>query len=577
MPTIAEVRKQFPQYQDLDDKALADALHQKFYSDMPREEFDKKVGVVAPKEMTPAENFLGTMMWPVTNAANISRGVSRGVRDPIDAGAQLLVRAVEAVAPKGSDMERWAKDQRRNVEGINARAEQEFTEKFQEGKPPLSANLGRMAGSVALLSAGGGMSVPQTLTGQIARGTLLGGVGAAAQPVKGGEDAAFWEEKARQAATGAAIGAGTSAVLGGVSRMVQPKTSPEVTQLYERGVRPTIGQTLGGAANAMEQKAESIPILGEGITAARRRAVEEFNRAAYDDVLNQIGLNLPKNVHVGRKALSYTTKQVSQAYRQIVPHMASKVDKPFADDLTNLVALSKDMAPDKAKQFSGILSRQVLRKISQNGTITGETMKEIDSALGQIARNYKGSPDPDQRLLGDAVREAQNVLFKLVKRSNPEAASVLDRVDAAYARLARLQDAAGRVGSKEGVFSPSALNSAVRAGDKSLRHGQFARGDALMQDFATAGEKVLGPNVPDSGTAGRAMLAWLMATGGAGAVNPYTAIPAAAAGAAYTPAGQRLAAALLARRPPFAAPIRRGIEAISGPVSIVAGGAGTEP
>jgi len=44
MPTLAEVREQYPQYKDLSDDDLADKLHAKFYSDMPREEFDKKVG-----------------------------------------------------------------------------------------------------------------------------------------------------------------------------------------------------------------------------------------------------------------------------------------------------------------------------------------------------------------------------------------------------------------------------------------------------------------------------------------------------------------------------------------------------
>ena len=38
MPTIAEIRAQYPQYEDLSDAKLADGLYQKFYSDMPREE-----------------------------------------------------------------------------------------------------------------------------------------------------------------------------------------------------------------------------------------------------------------------------------------------------------------------------------------------------------------------------------------------------------------------------------------------------------------------------------------------------------------------------------------------------------
>ena len=50
MATISEIRAQYPQYADMPDAALADALYKKFYSDIPRSTFDAKVGLtsVAP-------------------------------------------------------------------------------------------------------------------------------------------------------------------------------------------------------------------------------------------------------------------------------------------------------------------------------------------------------------------------------------------------------------------------------------------------------------------------------------------------------------------------------------------------
>lgn len=47
MPTIAEIRSKYPQYSDMSDAALADALYSKFYSDMPRDAFNAKVGFSA--------------------------------------------------------------------------------------------------------------------------------------------------------------------------------------------------------------------------------------------------------------------------------------------------------------------------------------------------------------------------------------------------------------------------------------------------------------------------------------------------------------------------------------------------
>lgn len=67
MPTIADVRQQYPQYSDMSDAALAGALHQKFYSDMPREQFDQKVGLAAEK---PKEAETSTLQRIAIDFAN---------------------------------------------------------------------------------------------------------------------------------------------------------------------------------------------------------------------------------------------------------------------------------------------------------------------------------------------------------------------------------------------------------------------------------------------------------------------------------------------------------------------------
>lgn len=44
MASLQDIRQKYPQYADMPDGELADRLHAKFYSDMPREEFDAKIG-----------------------------------------------------------------------------------------------------------------------------------------------------------------------------------------------------------------------------------------------------------------------------------------------------------------------------------------------------------------------------------------------------------------------------------------------------------------------------------------------------------------------------------------------------
>jgi hypothetical protein len=44
---IQELRKQYPQYNDLSDQDLATGFHKKFYSDLPFEDFAGRIGLGA--------------------------------------------------------------------------------------------------------------------------------------------------------------------------------------------------------------------------------------------------------------------------------------------------------------------------------------------------------------------------------------------------------------------------------------------------------------------------------------------------------------------------------------------------
>jgi len=72
MPSIAEIRQQYPQYADMSDADLADRLHQKFYADMPRDEFDLKAGIVKVEEPSIADSL-------ARQAGLTGRIVARGV------------------------------------------------------------------------------------------------------------------------------------------------------------------------------------------------------------------------------------------------------------------------------------------------------------------------------------------------------------------------------------------------------------------------------------------------------------------------------------------------------------------
>jgi hypothetical protein len=131
---------------------------------------------------------------------------------------------------------------------------------------------------------------------------------------------------------------------------------------------------------------------------------------------------------------------------------------------------------------------------------------------------------------------------------------MMKAADTAYANLVRVEGASKNALQSGGLFTPGQLGSAVRQADQSVRDRATARGTALMQDLAGAGQSVLGNKVPNSATADRLMLG----AGGLGAYALNPAIPAGLLGGAglYTSPIQSLLRGAVTARPQAAQAVR---------------------
>ena len=65
---IQEIRQEYPQYGDLTDQELVDAFHQKYYADVPKDEFYKKIGLVSLTKTERAKDL----------GMSLSSGLSKG-------------------------------------------------------------------------------------------------------------------------------------------------------------------------------------------------------------------------------------------------------------------------------------------------------------------------------------------------------------------------------------------------------------------------------------------------------------------------------------------------------------------
>lgn len=392
---------------------------------------------------------------------------------------------------------------------------------------------GNIVGTIA--AALPAMAIPGvgTAAGSAALGAGLG----ALQPTAPGESSL------QNAALGAVFG-GAGAVIPRVAARI---INPNAVQAVKESIGDlTPGQALGGAFKTAEEKATSLPFAGPMIQKAQKESLESWNKGVLNKALEPIGETTDK---IGYEGIKDVGDLISGSYQNLLPKLKIQQDPQFADQVSGLKSLinSGDFPADKAEQLNRIIDNQVLGKFTDSGLMSGDTMKQVDSKLGQLIRGYKSSQDFDTRQMGDALRETQSALRDMVARNNPDKANELNNLNNSFAQFMRVERAASGVGAKEGIFTPAQLNNAAKATDASLRKKAFSRGEALMQDIAQQGEQTIGSKYPDSGTAGR--------LGQLGAMGAYIYNPLLAAGEAGlaglygTQSGRNALMALIAKRP----------------------------
>lgn len=480
-----------------------------------------------------------------------------GISDPVHGGAQLLTNALPTgVVQAGNRLNNWLADKTGLVARLPAGGVDQQVrnrEAAYQAERTAAGDTGfdwwRTAGSMAspanlALPAGpAGLS----LGAKMLTSAGIGGAGAALAPVGSGDD--FWSEKAKQVGTGAAFAGMAPAVANGVSRLISPRasTNPNVNLLKNEGVQPTIGQTLGGWAGALEEKAQSIPFVGDAIAAARGRARDQFNQAAINRTTAPINQQVDG---IGSDGVRRAGDIISDAYNAAKNQLGGfRIDQQAGTELAQLRALATSGLEGRERNT---FNRYFQDYIASNPGFTAEKFKEFDSKIGSDIARF-GQGDAYQQKLADALKEAQRIITENAMRANPQAAQALSAADRAYANLVRVEGASTAAKGADGVFAPGQLLTAVKGADRSVRDRATARGTALMQDLASAGNTVLGNKVPDSGTAGRLLTG---AAGAAAMANPLLVGGGTLAGIGlYTPAAQSALRFLVSARPQSAQPV----------------------
>ena len=480
-----------------------------------------------------------------------SSGFMMGLKDPITAGAQMIPRALGAVASLGGTKPNALSDllyrEAKRVDEM-AKAEEQSYQAQREQAGESGFDVARLGGNILNPAS----LVPAARVAQLARAKGLstvgqaataGTVGGAMQPVVG--EGTFGEQKTEQVVLGGVTGPIGEKVVAGAGRVLSPLVSKAEKTMRDLGITPTTGQTLGGQFKTIEEFAQNLPLIGSSIENARQRVLFDFNKGIINKALQKIDDKLPAEV-VGRDAIAYASDEVSKKYDDVLSKMSFDLDFATTSNILGSLSKAKSLSPDQRQQVSETLNDIVFGKFAGQ-KIDGQTYKGIESDLRKKASNYANSATASEREVGEALTDVLGVLKKELYFQNPKQTSKLRRIDSAYSDLSVINVAAANSGAENGVFTPKQFSTAVRQQDQTRRKSSFAKGRAKGQEISDAAVQVLG-DTARSTLEGRIAASTV---GGLGLLSqPQVGIPLAlTVPPAYSQGGQAAIDMLLRQRP----------------------------
>lgn len=534
MPTIAEIRQQYPQYGSVSDQQLADALHDKFYSSIPKDEFYKKIGVPEPSawdKVAGAAKAAGSgLVEGVANTAGLPGDVGaligKGVRaaagvagvDPATTEAAIggvrtaltAVPGANAVAngPTSDFLQKQVED---NVTGPLYQP-QNTAEKYIRSVASMAPAIATGPGGIVRRAA------EQVLLPGIAAqaaGDLPGVQGTAAEPV--------------------ARAIGAMAAPSAVGRVVSPLTTAPtraaaVQNLANEGVDVTAGQATG---SKFLRKAEG-ELGGSSAQALAERQGEQFTAA----VMRRVGVDAPRATP---DVVAGAFNRIGNDINTLAANNMLLHDAQLTREINTTVTDYNDIVPPTLR--SPLIARveQAVNHQTQGVVMTGDEYQALRSRLGGLARSLARDPQTQRAVYG-----VQNALDDAMERSiqqqNPQNLGEWQQARTQYRNLLAVEKAVNFQGeaAQSGLITPQNLARALKT-----VQGQraYSTGRTDLAVLARNGSEVMAP-LANSETASRgrihAMMSVPSAMLGAGlgvggshlGLSPMEAIGAAATGAA---------------------------------------------
>jgi hypothetical protein len=518
-------------------------------------------------------------------------GVIRGLRDIPDAGAQLLTRGLEAIAPAGSSLEQFAQAERKKVEDINRQAELDYQKNWRQGQMRQGEiDVGRVGGNIAgtLIPSSAAVRLLGATTAPVRAGAITGATGGLLQPVatppsrdttlsdlvtgqnpQGMTTPEFFAQKVEQTGAGTVFGAGAGYLGDKLSNILFGAKPPAATMPGQPGVggaqvnvttTPTAtvtggGSTLGavGPDTSAGLTAAQQSILGRGKEMGFRttpgqetgsRSLQQmearmesspFTSGPFNAIKaeNQKILNQATAKAIGVDANELSNPVLAQAQRQI-SNVYKQVASPEVKKLdgntiqTGIEIIDKAFEGLTTQPLKGNIFVQQLQDLAAKGEASGNQLQTLSSKIGKRAKNEMTTAMGD-RELGSALFQLKEMVDDaLAQGLSKEQQAAFQQARANYRNLMTIR-------SNQGVVNPSTgnvsgLNLASALTRKDPQGFVFGSNQTPMYEAARFAQ-AFKPIVGDSGTATRSMemspLNLMLAAPTNIAARAYTAQPTA--------------------------------------------------
>ena len=349
------------------------------------------------------------------------------------------------------------------------------------------------------LELAGGLATPVTRLGLIAKAPTLGkkAVQLAKEGFKVGSvyGAGTGEgglDRAEKAFIGGTTGLVANPVLSKTLQKITPKITDEAQKVMDRfGVKPSASRQIGGLAQKLEEKAESIPLAGDLIRKSRIKQQDKAVNRLVNESVKKIDDNktIDKNLNA-EKAIEKADTIFDDAYDSVLPKMnitnrqtlQSKVNQTLKNINNEFAYLSKAQMGKVKRDF---------QKITQLGTkekgITGEQLQRWNTDFNKLKKNYEKDP-----ILQDVAHTYFNKfkkeIYELATTDNPEVLTQWSKIQKGYSDFGTFADLV----KKQRNITPRNIEKQARV-----------RGRKDQAEGAKNIRQVFTSSTPDSGTAER--------------------------------------------------------------------------